>query len=316
MQLEHVQWRAPEFLLALPNGQLASRAVALEYFSLSPFFDKASSNAQLAMQVMFSRGGSLHGVDLEPDLARFTGVEFVVADRLSHPPDLYVVLKRHRSSPTHTVVLAAYHILNGNVYQAPSLFNVLNERLVRSLRRPVAPRNSRLPLPLLTLAPEPAQQLTATHALSTAFTALTELKPAWTRERQYAWDIKPPPPSAAAATALLTDKGPNPNPDGRGPPPKSTSPPPTEGEHRLAGEGDPKEDKEGEEEEEEEEAERPGDEFNPLLFRALQAVAARTEAEAIVAYRAEQQAAHAGETGGPGERGTREDEVKTAAAPA
>ncbi|GAA5882290.1 hypothetical protein JCM3774_003359 [Rhodotorula dairenensis] len=255
VQLEHVQWRAPEFLLALPNGQLADRAFALEYFSHSPFFDKQSSNAQLAMQVMFSRGSALHGVDLEPDLVRFTGVEFVVADALSSPPDLYVILKRNRSSPTHTTVLKAYHILNGNVYQAPTLFNVLNERL-----------------------------LTSTHALSTAFRALTDLKPAWTRERQYAWDIKPPTAASAAAAAVALDaKAP--------PPPQQPLPLDDDNDAGSGGDAQLGNDQPGAsaaKEEEEEGRERPGDEFNPLLFRALQSVAARTEAEAIVAYQREQ----------------------------
>lgn len=68
VNLLNLQWRAPEFLLACPTGTLASRSLALEYFSLSPFFDKASSNAQLRMQMMFSRGG-MDGVDEEAELA-------------------------------------------------------------------------------------------------------------------------------------------------------------------------------------------------------------------------------------------------------
>lgn len=60
---------------------------------------------------------------------RFTGIEFVIAH--AQPPDLFILHKRRRTSPTETTVVGAYHILNGNVYQAPSLFEVLNQRLVR-----------------------------------------------------------------------------------------------------------------------------------------------------------------------------------------
>lgn len=66
--LHHLQCRAPEFLLACPQGRLASAALALDYFCLSPFFDKASSNAQLRMQMAFSRGG-MDGVDEHAELA-------------------------------------------------------------------------------------------------------------------------------------------------------------------------------------------------------------------------------------------------------
>lgn len=65
---------------------------------------------------------------MDPLASRFTGIEFVVAH--SHPPDLFIIHKRRRSSPSETALLAAYHILNANVYLAPSLAHVLNERLV------------------------------------------------------------------------------------------------------------------------------------------------------------------------------------------
>lgn len=227
MNLQHVQWRAPEFLLALPQGQLSSRHLALDYFAASPFFDKQSSNAQLRMQMLFSRQ-SHDDQEEEQHLARFTGIEYVVADRESDPPDLWIIHQRRRTSPSETTVLAAYHILNGNVYLAPTLYHILNERL-----------------------------LTATHALATAFHALTDLKPTWTPERPYSWDIKPPPPVVSTATA-------NANPD----PPQEDP-------------ADPEPEPDAEEEE------RPGETFNPLLFRALQTVATKTEAEAIVAHQQE-----------------------------
>lgn len=65
--LSHLQWRAPEYLLSLPTGQLSSNEFALDYFSMSPFFDKHSNNNQLRMQLMFSRGG-IQGVDEQEEL--------------------------------------------------------------------------------------------------------------------------------------------------------------------------------------------------------------------------------------------------------
>lgn len=62
--LSHLQWRATEWLLAF--GPLRAEIV-LDYFCLSPFFDRTSNNASLRMQMQFSRGG-MHGIDEEHEL--------------------------------------------------------------------------------------------------------------------------------------------------------------------------------------------------------------------------------------------------------
>ena len=62
--LSHLQWRATEWLLAF--GPLRPEVV-MDYFVLSPFFDRTSNNATLRMQMQFSRGG-MEGVDEEAEL--------------------------------------------------------------------------------------------------------------------------------------------------------------------------------------------------------------------------------------------------------
>lgn len=62
--LSHVQWRATEFILAF--GALTLENV-MDYFVLSPFFDKSSNNAVMRMQMMYSRGG-LQGLNEEEEL--------------------------------------------------------------------------------------------------------------------------------------------------------------------------------------------------------------------------------------------------------
>jgi hypothetical protein len=88
---------------------------------------------------------------------RFVGVEYVVVE--SQAPALFVIHKRDRTSPTegtstleaviwmaeHTAdvcvcvlpakTIAVYYVLNDNVYQAPTLYSVINERVVRSVSR-------------------------------------------------------------------------------------------------------------------------------------------------------------------------------------
>jgi hypothetical protein len=62
--LSHLQWRATEFLLAF--GPLTVGTV-MDYFVLSPFFDRSSNNAVMRMQMMYSRGG-MEEVDEEVEL--------------------------------------------------------------------------------------------------------------------------------------------------------------------------------------------------------------------------------------------------------
>ncbi|TNY19008.1 mediator of RNA polymerase II transcription subunit 6 [Rhodotorula diobovata] len=248
VNLGHLQWRSPEYLLTT-GGSLQTADQALDYFSYSPFFDKRSNNATLRMQMMFANGG-MQGVDEEKELRRLTGLEFAISPLSRPQDDLFIVLKRQRTSPDNATVLGAFYILNGNVYQAPSLFEVLNERV-----------------------------LTSIHALSTSFSALAALKPAWTPERGGAWEIKPPPAAAASladATAGATEAGADAGIDAG-----------AEGAQQQA---------QGPERDEDTEraalplskdastsaaadAERPPDAFNPLLFRALQAAAAKTAFE-------------------------------------
>ncbi|KAI5479715.1 Mediator complex, subunit Med6 [Pseudohyphozyma bogoriensis] len=219
--LSHLQWRATEWILAF--GPLTPQNV-MDYFALSPFFDRRSTNAQLRMQMMFSRGG-MAGVDEEAELRRFVGIEYTVAT--ANAPSLFVIHKSERTSPTAATPLAVYYILNDNIYQSPSIYSVLNERL-----------------------------LTATMSLSSSLALLESKVPQWTPEKHYAWDIKSP---ADASTSKL----PITSSDDSSAVPVDVPPP----EVAAAEEG-------GVDSIEgpavEEEKERTG--FNPLLFRALQAV--------------------------------------------
>ncbi|BGP43952.1 Mediator of RNA polymerase II transcription subunit 6 [Rhodotorula kratochvilovae] len=260
VNLSHLQWRAPEYLLTT-GGTLATAEQAMDYFSYSPFFDKRSNNATLRMQMMFANGG-MQGVDEEKELRRLTGLEFAVSPLSRPQDDLFIIHKRQRTSPDDAAVVGAFYILNGNVYQAPSVFEVINERVLTSL-----------------------------HALSTSFAALAALKPAWTPERAGAWEIKPPPAAAASladAGAAAADGAEG--ADEAGEPAASA----VGGEKRALeageeGDGAPEAkraltpgaaaaaakgaDAEG--------VERPAEAFNPLLWRAVQAAAARGAADAV-----------------------------------
>ncbi|GAA5830080.1 hypothetical protein JCM5353_000701 [Sporobolomyces roseus] len=231
--LSHLQWRAPEYLLSLPTPQLSTRQQALDYFSLSPFFDKHSNNNQLRMQIMFSRGGGLDGINEEEELKRFIGIEYVISQNESIPPNLYIVQKRNRTTPTTTTVISVYHILNANVYQAPSLYTVLNERLLTSL-----------------------------NALSSSMSDLIALKPTWSTSSHYQWNIAPPPSQTCIESLSQTAQEQE----------EESTQREEEGESQEGKKPKLDDGEEGRDEREEEE-------FNPLLFRALQGVGRSLERE-------------------------------------
>ncbi|GAA6014505.1 hypothetical protein JCM11491_004517 [Sporobolomyces phaffii] len=240
--LSHLQWRAPEYLLSLPTGQLSSNEFAIDYFTHSPFFDKHSNNNQLRMQLMFSRGG-IQGVDEQEELKRFVGIEYVVSDQDSKPPNLFVIHKRNRTSPMTTTVVAVYHILNANVYQAPTIYTVLNERILTSL-----------------------------HALESSLSDLVRLKPHWTAETLYHWNIAPPAASAATTSALknLSD------PDSLALEEEVVDTQRVEDDSHSS---DGRDGKKRKLLEDETPVERRSDEFNPLLFKALQGIGRKLQLE-------------------------------------
>lgn len=127
--LSHLQWRATEFLLAF--GPLTG-ATVMDYFVLSPFFDRSSNNAVMRMQMMYSRGG-MEGVDEEAELKsvlllgscldpcltpmlfrhrcrKFVGTEYVVVHAAA--PSLFIIHKRDRKSPTEGTPLESGSILS------------------------------------------------------------------------------------------------------------------------------------------------------------------------------------------------------------
>lgn len=105
---------------------------ALEYFSMSPFYDRACNNETLRMQRMYR--GDLDITTATPvddawmneQLALMTGIEYIV--HTSTPPSLFILYMRHRVSKEKTVLVNIYYIMNGIVHQSPHLLTVLSTR--------------------------------------------------------------------------------------------------------------------------------------------------------------------------------------------
>ncbi|GBG76610.1 hypothetical protein CBR_g22489 [Chara braunii] len=98
------------------------RASVLDYFALSPFYD-GNCNNQL-----------LRNSGKDPALlsTMTTGFEYVVRDAIE--PHLFIIRKQVRGrNPEVVTPIAAYYVLDGSIYQAPSLHAVIGSRLARAL---------------------------------------------------------------------------------------------------------------------------------------------------------------------------------------
>ncbi|CAN0293881.1 unnamed protein product [Pylaiella littoralis] len=107
---------------------------ALDYFALSPFYDKACNNEQCRMQ----------GVDPKEGLLNLTGLEFMLEDlppEMSflqpgqpapvgpQPRRLFVIKKQVRKSRTSVEVQAIYYVMEGVIYQTPTVQKLIKSRL-------------------------------------------------------------------------------------------------------------------------------------------------------------------------------------------
>ncbi|RUS26199.1 MED6 mediator sub complex component-domain-containing protein [Jimgerdemannia flammicorona] len=156
--LTQLEWRDTNWIDL--HGGLRTPQIVLDYFSSSPFWDPQCNNATLRMQTQFN--------DLQQTvegLRGMTGVEFAVV--LENPP-VYVIQKQQRRGPnpqdgessflcdslalaqlfcgtqyqlfirfhdffTQVTPLATFYVMGANVYQSPTLYSVIANRLVNNL---------------------------------------------------------------------------------------------------------------------------------------------------------------------------------------
>eukprot|EP00250_Pteridium_aquilinum_P003798 c14084_g1_i1 orf=457-1239(-) len=105
------------------NSFPLERNLVFDYFALSPFYDRACNNEQLRMR-------SIHPLDIS-HLSKMTGIEYMLYE--VQEPNLFVFRKQKRDSPEKVAFIAGYYILDGSIYQAPNLHNVIGSRVVRAL---------------------------------------------------------------------------------------------------------------------------------------------------------------------------------------
>ncbi|KNF04126.1 hypothetical protein PSTG_02830 [Puccinia striiformis f. sp. tritici PST-78] len=170
----HVQWRSLAWILE--HGPL-NESNAIDYFALSPFYDRKSTNQVLRMQSMFSGQPKMDPASEQEALRRFVGIEYALV--LSRPePDreggLFVIEKRDRKSYDEYHPIASYYILKTSIYQAPSLYSTLSARVLTSL-----------------------------SALKELLELARQHKPIYDPRQSYAWKIKEKPESTATTSDTL-----------------------------------------------------------------------------------------------------------------
>lgn len=131
MSLDEIQWKWPEFI----QQRGLHTANVLEYFALSPFYDRTSNNQVLTMQFQFQQIQIPLGMSFQQffqlKLQEMTGTEFIIA--YVREPDFWIVRKQQRLDANSARTLQDYYIIGANVYQAPKIYDVLSSRLLSSV---------------------------------------------------------------------------------------------------------------------------------------------------------------------------------------
>lgn len=116
-------FRDPHYL-QLHNGRIPSAGHALEYLShASEFYVSSCINEQIKMQTMYSGnrwdGSKMNGVEYCPWFTDVANQNFHLIKQFRNQGQVYP--------------LAAYYILDGNIYQAPDLHKLVSSRLRSAL---------------------------------------------------------------------------------------------------------------------------------------------------------------------------------------
>lgn len=89
----------------------------MDYFSLSPFYEKNSINQICAVQ----------NIDFKSQRFRQTGIEFIL-DSVNRDKNLFIISKNNRRYQ-ESVVLSFYYVFKGTIYQAPDVYSVITSNI-------------------------------------------------------------------------------------------------------------------------------------------------------------------------------------------
>lgn len=90
----------------------------LEYFALSPFYEKKSINQLCAAQK----------ADFNIKKFQFKGVEFNL-EQVSKDKELFLISKNYRKGYNDTYLIAYYYIFKGTIYQSPDIYSIITSNV-------------------------------------------------------------------------------------------------------------------------------------------------------------------------------------------
>lgn len=138
--LDEIQWRSPQIVAEM--GGIHSNTV-LHYFARSPFFEETSNNAIVTNQA-FHNASMYHLIQtreaFEGRLRTMAGLEYLVVQEPAEMgpgmgTGVWVIRKQTRKkrpgAEDDITVHATYFVVGENIYQAPSLADILLSRVVR-----------------------------------------------------------------------------------------------------------------------------------------------------------------------------------------
>jgi mediator of RNA polymerase II transcription subunit 6 len=136
--LDELQWREPE-AVAYHNG-ITAENIHL-YFMYSPFCDPTSNNKVLELQLKFNEGQYpilLSRTEFETRLRGMQGLEYMIVEGPTKTEPgmnpVWVIRKQRRTKERgredSLAVLGSYFAVGENIYQAPSVEDILTCRLV------------------------------------------------------------------------------------------------------------------------------------------------------------------------------------------
>ncbi|CAD5230268.1 unnamed protein product [Bursaphelenchus xylophilus] len=118
--------------MQIPQNAI-NRDNVLTYFCdpKNPFYDNQSDNEQLRMQRQsIMPNGIVFIEEMLPQLNRMNGIQYVVHEGQA---PLFVIRKQRRTSAAQYQPIAFYYVLNGIVYQAPSIYHITQSRIVGAM---------------------------------------------------------------------------------------------------------------------------------------------------------------------------------------
>lgn len=114
--------------LFLQNNPLNPETV-MDYFSMSPFYDRESINEILKMQSTFTK------IDIKEHLNRIEGIFYELNESESIiEKDLYVISKNENINGSVTL-LKAYYVMFGYIYTCPSVDLYSDTKMIDILSR-------------------------------------------------------------------------------------------------------------------------------------------------------------------------------------